>query len=311
MHTLQPTSSPSTDISLPAGTACSHITIVTPSFNRARFLEATMCSVLDQDYPNLEYIVVDGGSTDGSADIIRKHADRLAWSCCEADGGQYDAINKGFAHGTGEIMGWLNSDDLHFPWALRTVATVFSLFPDVDWITSLLPVTWNAQGVPFSVRTKEGFSSLYFRRGLYMSDPSRYTRGFIQQESTFWRRSLWEKIGGSIDTSFRLAGDFDLWARFFEEADLCGVQAPLAGFRLHGDQVSITQREEYRADADRSLRSHGGKPCGRLEGWLRRHGSTNRWPLRVMPSMGFVQPVRNIRWDGQNHRWTESAEWIG
>src|SRR3954464_13703841 len=96
--------------------ALPRISIVTPSFNQARFLPETIRSVLGQNYPDLEYVVIDGGSTDGSAEVIRRHEDRLAQWVSEKDAGQYDAINKGFARTSGEIMGWLNSDDLYTPW---------------------------------------------------------------------------------------------------------------------------------------------------------------------------------------------------
>src|SRR5215469_5586779 len=99
-----------------AASSLPKISIVTPSFNQAEFLEETIRSVLDQNYPNLEYVVVDGGSTDGSVDIIKKYAHRLAWWVSEPDDGQYAAINKGFKHSSGEIMAWINSDDKYLPW---------------------------------------------------------------------------------------------------------------------------------------------------------------------------------------------------
>src|ERR1044071_7696025 len=110
------------------------ITIVTPSYNQAAFLEETMLSVLDQGYPNLEYIVIDGGSTDGSVDIIRKHASRLSWWISEKDAGMYDAIQKGFARSSGQIMGWINSDDRHFQKSLFVIAEIFERIKEVDWI---------------------------------------------------------------------------------------------------------------------------------------------------------------------------------
>ena len=108
------------------------ISVVTPSFNQSAFLEETLRSVLDQGYPNLEYIVIDGGSTDASADIIRKHAGRITCWVSEKDQGQYDAINKGFARSTGEIMAWLNSDDKYLPWTFSVVGEIFASRPEVE-----------------------------------------------------------------------------------------------------------------------------------------------------------------------------------
>src|SRR4051812_44790534 len=112
------------------------ISIVTPSFNHGQFLEHTLRSVIDQNYDNLEYIVIDGGSTDGSVDIIKRNERDLAHWTSERDGGHGNALNKGFRHSRGEIMAWLNSDDLYFPWTLHTVAEIFSSHPEVSWITA-------------------------------------------------------------------------------------------------------------------------------------------------------------------------------
>lgn len=223
------------------------ISLVTPSFNQAAFLPAALDSVLAQNCPHLEYVVVDGGSNDGSREIIVSRAGRLAWWCSEPDGGLYDALNKGFARTRGEIMGWLNSDDLHFPSTLRAVSEIFARFPEVEWLASLAPSTWSSDGNCLGVSPIEGFSREAFLDGAYLPGAARH-HGWIPQETVFWRRSLWEKTGGRLDPSFKLAGDFELWSRFFEQAELFGTPAPLAGFRTHGAQKSRSM-ESYLAEA--------------------------------------------------------------
>ena len=122
------------------------IVIVTPSFNQAAFLETAMRSVLDQDYPALEYFVADGGSTDGSVEIIRRHESRLAGVVSERDGGQYAAVANGFERTKGEILGWLNSDDAIVPGALSVVGEIFAQFSQIDWLTTTRPLFWDARG---------------------------------------------------------------------------------------------------------------------------------------------------------------------
>src|SRR5262245_563720 len=122
------------------------ITIVTPTYNSAPYLEATIQSLLAQHYPALEYIIIDGGSTDGNLDIIERYQSHLAYHVSEPDNGMYDALDKGFRQSTGDIMAWLNSDDMLPTWALHTVADVFSALPQVDWITSIRPLIWNRAG---------------------------------------------------------------------------------------------------------------------------------------------------------------------
>jgi len=116
------------------------LSIVTPSFNQAPFLGETIASVLDQNYSAREYIVIDGGSADGSVDIIRQHADRITYWVSKPDRGQYDAINKGFGRASGEIMAWINADDMYAPWAFSVVGEIFATHPEVEWLTSLYPL---------------------------------------------------------------------------------------------------------------------------------------------------------------------------
>ncbi|MBV9087045.1 MAG: glycosyltransferase [Acidobacteriaceae bacterium] len=215
-----------------AGTApWPKISLVTPVFNSARYLDEAMSSVLDQGYPNLEYILVDGGSTDGSLDIIRKHASRLHWYTSEPDQGMYDALNKGFAHSSGEIMGWISATDKLHPGGLFVVGSVFRDLPDVDWITGI-PTAFDEQGSVIRVAKLRRWT-----RGRFLAGANRY----IQQESTFWRRGLWDRAGGHVDASRRMASDFELWVRFFRYARLYPVAARIGGFRVHSDSLGLQE----------------------------------------------------------------------
>lgn len=200
------------------------ITLVTPSYRQAAYLERSMRSILDQDYPNLEYFVMDGGSQDGSVDIIRKFESRLARWQSQPDGGQAAAVREGLAGGSGDIMGWLNSDDLIFPGTLAYVADYFDRHPDVD-------VVYGHRIVidPNDCETARWILPLHDSEFLSWAD-------FIPQECTFWRRRIYEKVGG-IDPSFRFALDWDLFLRF-QRAGAKMVRLPyfLGGFRIHPEQ---------------------------------------------------------------------------
>ena len=201
------------------------ISIVTPSFGQAPFIERTLKSVIDQGYPNLEYFVQDGGSKDGTVEILERHARHLNGWDSVPDNGQSQAINRAFARTTGEIMAWLNSDDVLFPGALACVADFFAKNPDVDVVYG--------HRVLIDEKDREiGRWILPAHEDYVLS-----WADFVPQETLFWRRSLWEKIGGSIDESFRFAMDWDLLLRFRDAgARFRRIPAFLGGFRVHAQQ---------------------------------------------------------------------------
>lgn len=215
------------------------ISIVTPVLNQAQFLEPALRSVLDQNYPNLEYIVVDGGSTDGSVDIIRRYADRLHYWVSEPDKGMYDALNKGLAMSTGEVMLWLNSDDMLHPHALDNISRIFSSFEHVHVITGI-NTAFDERGRVIAAGLPRNFSKY---------DVLLNNFEWIQQESTAWRRTLWNKAGGKVDSSLRLAGDLDLWLRFLMLEKLYRCEVLVGGFRFRSGQLSVDQRERYMKEA--------------------------------------------------------------
>ena len=254
-----------------------------------------MLSVLGQNYPHLEYIVMDGGSTDGSAEIIRKHQDRLAHWVSAPDDGQYDAINRGFARSTGEVMAWLNSDDKFTPWALPVVGEIFAEHPEIEWLTTAFPLHWDINGRAVGCGFNGGYSREGFFRGEHLPAQGWHARGWIQQESTFWRRSLWERAGGRIDTSFSLAGDFELWARFYKFAELYAVETPLGGFRMHDAQKTGSQMEKYLEQARRAFFLHGGKPPSTFQNFTaKRLGKLARFFQRQYDKRLQIYPANKL-----------------
>ncbi|EHJ47387.1 glycosyl transferase family 2 [Solidesulfovibrio carbinoliphilus subsp. oakridgensis] len=224
------------------------IRLVTPSLDQAAFLPAALDSVLSQGYPALEYVVHDGGSTDGSAAIVRRASRHLHSWRSGPDGGHYPAVAAGFAGTGAPILGWLNADDLLHPLALMKVADTFLADPGSQWITGR-PTAFDASGRVTWVRPDlPDWSPDVFYKGDF--------RAFIQQESTFFRRELWEAAGAGFCNDFRLAGDFDLWLRFFKLARLRTVDRLLGGYRRHGSNRAVLGRDRYLAEVRASLDRH-------------------------------------------------------
>lgn len=258
------------------------ISIVTPSFKQAGFIERTMKSVLDQNYPNLEYFVQDGGSQDGTERILNSYAERLTGWESRPDNGQSNAINLGFAKTTGEIMAWLNSDDILLPGSLAYVANYFSRHPKVD--------------VVYGHRILIDEDDKQIGRWMLPRHDDKVLSwaDYIPQETMFWRRRIWEKSGGQIDESFRFAMDWDLLIRFREAgARFSRLPRFIGGFRIHRQQktsaeISGIGIQEMTRIRERAL---GRVPSDAeiymaVNPYMYRHLATDLW-WRVQKSLGY------------------------
>jgi glycosyltransferase involved in cell wall biosynthesis len=221
------------------------ITIITPNFNQEQYLERTILSVIEQGYPNLEYIVMDGGSTDNSVNIIKKHEKYITYWESAKDGGMYYALNKGFERSSGEIMGWINSDDFLHPKSLFLIAKIFSDLPNISWIQGLPNIANKEDNIVY-VKPYRQYSILDFLSGLN-------SQNWIQQESTFWKRNLYKLAGNKIETKYKLAGDFELWMRFFKYEQLYSVNSILGTYRITDKNAGVLNIKEYMKEANETL----------------------------------------------------------
>lgn len=284
--------------------ASPRISIVTPSFNQGKYLEATIRSVLEQNYPNLEYIIMDGGSTDESVEIIKKYADRLTYWKSAPDRGQNHAITDGFNRATGEIMAYLNSDDVYFPWTLRVVAQIFSQVPQVRWLTPQTTVTIDAEGDPLTVNYAMQQTRLRFYSGMTLGNFFGES-GWIQQEGTFWRRELWDKAGGYMDESLHRVGDFELWARMYQHGELTTTRVPLAAYRQHGTNktvLDVTIRESREILATYPSERKYTLDQFRFLRWLNKH--TGRFNVR------YGSRFARVDYQLENDKWVLSTNHI-
>jgi glycosyltransferase involved in cell wall biosynthesis len=230
------------------------ISIVTPSFNQGQFLEETILSVLNQNYPNLEYLIIDGGSTDDSVEIIRRYEDRLNFWVSEKDRGQVHAINKGLAKCTGEIFAYINSDDVYLPGAFDAAAAHFQTHPQSEWVCG------------DTVMFGEGHQTELIRADVPKSAAHCLSWAYTApQPGHFWKRSL---MGEGFDEAWRYDFDHDLYVRLLLAGHKCEhIELPFAAYRLHAASKTVAEQRKFDEEFDRSAELYEG----------RLHGADRRW----------------------------------
>lgn len=256
------------------------ISIVMPSYNSAAFIERSILSVLNQGWSNLEFIIMDGGSTDGTVEIIRRYEDRLSFWCSERDSGQSDALNKGFARATGDIFGWLNADDLYFPGAFEKAARALESDEKRlvygDWLTI------------------DAEDNIIFRHiALPPSLPRLIADGFqFNLQSTFWKASLHPR-SAAFDVELHRTMDYDFAVTLLKQArsrEIVVLSEPLGCFRRHEDQKTQGFDEKVEMEQRRIAQ---------------RHGFAWKYTWRVLPVRAYAKAVKAGVWlrRGAHHEW--------
>ena len=210
------------------------ISVITPSYNQAAFIEQTIKSVLEQDYKDIEFIIIDGGSTDGTIEILKKYDNHIKW-VSEKDDGQSDAINKGFKMATGDILCWICSDDYFLPGAFQKIVGFFKNNPEKKWFTGDTIYVDEEDNLIFNFVSK--YKRIWWK---FPSYNALLILNYIPQQSTFWKKELMEEYG-YLDQNSVYQMDYDLWLRFFKKYPPTFVKEKLASYRIHKKSKSGSQ----------------------------------------------------------------------
>lgn len=267
---------------MPTGQLWPKISIVTPSYNQGPFIEETIRSVLLQGYPNFEYIIIDGGSTDNTLELIRKYEPWLTYWTSEPDEGQAQAINKGFQHATGSWLAWLNSDDLYLPNALWRVAQTVNEHPDSHWmvgVTVLTDAALNPYGHQSPTTRHPALSDPNWVAGSWLDHVCTLHSGiFLPQQSSFWSQSAY-RATGALDEKLYYTMDYDHWTKLAYHGFLPTIiEEELALFRMHSTQKTADQALPFLIDElyviDKWLAQLSGEEHKTLvayRSWLQKH----------------------------------------
>jgi hypothetical protein len=286
---------------MPRGSDLPSLSIVTPSYNQEKFVETTLRSVLDQDYPHLEYIVIDD-STDRSPAIIRRYEPR-ARLISGPKRGFGEALNVALRLCTGDLMAWINADDFYLPGAFQTVAQVFSDCPEVEWVAGASLIC-SPEGRPFTINAPPGFNKALFFSGRYLGGHPAWNGRWVPQESVFWRRSLWEKAGSRFCNE--RFGDFELWSRFWSHADLHVLPVPLAVYRCHPDTYTATQGHKSTEPCTKIIEASG---LGKYRPWqIRWRNMLCRLGDRVARRLG--EPAKCLEFDLEANHWRVVTRYV-
>jgi glycosyltransferase involved in cell wall biosynthesis len=250
------------------------VSIVTPSLNQGQFIEETIRSVLDQDYPRIEHVVVDGGSTDGTLDVLGRYP-HLTW-VSEPDGGQADAVNKGFRMAAGEIFGWLNADDLYLPGAVSSAVAALR-----ESGCGLVHGAWK-QIDEHGATIRERIAPVPFDLEAQLNE-----RNAVCQPGAFFTREAFESVGG-LNPSYRYAMDYELWLKLGARVGVTHVDAVLGAYRLHPASKTVAEKSGFWAETVRASRAHGGRRFSTIyvDWYLPR---ARPWPYRVVRVYRFLR----------------------